>query len=280
MKKKSYEDYIKGSKSVLECLSAERIAAYDTLLGSIADERERPFLLLRTYAVIQMLQSLMLTPLHFLEICLRNKIYTSLKDFYSKTNTSNNPDEWYVWMPANARTQRTIRKVIDQVKSKIGRKRTIIAGDIVSNLTFGVWINILEEYPDNMSHLYFWAGIKKQVFPRAPGSRKNILDRLKKINTIRNRLVHHEPLWTQTRIAMVMKEFDKTYIDILEVLEWISPDCYTHLTGGMPIKQAFDHIASSSKELIEKAHSAPFKVRWSQNTGGSTSTVINPEERT
>jgi hypothetical protein len=66
------------------------------------------------------------------------------------------------------------------------------------------------------------------VFPNAGGNgTKAIFARLKAINTLRNRLFHHEPVWNGHNIASTAQAFDKIkseYTNITEVLGWMSPE--------------------------------------------------------
>ena len=152
-----------------------------------------------------------------------------------------------------------IRKQVINAQNKAAKDikgRVILPGDIISRLSFGTWISILEEYPDNKHAFFFWNYVSRVIFPEAPSPKKGrIILSLNNINTIRNRLFHHEPLWKTSKaisapypIDEVIREIERSYALILDVLCWVSPSLHSYFLGCMQ-KVSFDSVAGQLKDI-------------------------------
>jgi hypothetical protein len=246
--------YVEKFGAIRECFSPERLKAYEMLVFPANKDLSIPI-----YQLVQMLSSHFFLPLQYLELCLRNKTYNTLVDFYRKRKTSiglpGSPENWLAWMPQNPEIQKQVKNAQTKAARDI-KGRTILPGDIISRLSFGTWIGILEEYPDNKHDFFFWNYAAPVIFPEAPSRKKaQLIPCLNKINTIRNRLFHHEPLWKTSKamansypINETIEDIEKSYLLILDVLNWISPSLYSYFLSSLQ-KASFDSVAGRLRDM-------------------------------
>lgn len=217
----------KQLQNILYSLSIERLDRYAPLARSKDAGKT-----LLPYLSMQVVLSAFYPTVQIVEICMRNRIHLAMTEFY--TGRSRNvalpgaPDKWYEWMPTETKTVSNIHEAKSSAKKKIqGRK--VIPGDIISRLSFGTWASILQERPCNTDPLYFWTGIEKTVFPHASLNKKQKLQEIRWANDLRNRLFHHEPIWTENKATgldtadVLLKKKHKRLLDILN---WMSEDLY------------------------------------------------------
>lgn len=87
-------------------------------------------------------------------------------------------------------------------------------GQVVAELTLGFWRFTTNGYRNTM-----WAPYLKSVFPHAPRrpEQRDIDARLLEIIRIRNRIAHHEPVFSRPA------ELRQRVTDLLQLGEWINP---------------------------------------------------------
>ena len=215
---------------ILTYLSADKLNTYrrftksDQLISSI-----------QFFVITQQVSGFLFTPLQFLEISLRNIIYQTLSDFYTNcryTPKGQDPQRWMYWLPQNSKVQHAVREADKNAHTDITH-RPVVMGDVISRLTFGAWVRILNEQPNHKAPLHFWQYTAKDMFPNCPRrSQKNVLQRLRTINDIRNRLFHFEPIWntrTCRSSSQVVSDMRRKYEMISETIQWISKDIDTLL---------------------------------------------------
>lgn len=93
------------------------------------------------------------------------------------------------------------------------------ASQIVAELTFGFWTTLLSQ----PYHQSLWAPggtqLVKTVFPHLPPTPSNrhfVHQRYNDLRLLRNRVMHHEPIWYRPNLL-------QEHADIIEVIGWISP---------------------------------------------------------
>jgi hypothetical protein len=177
-----------------------------------------------------MLASFLFMPLQFIEITLRNKIHSALSAFYNNAAHNPNgydPEKWLFWMPQSTRIQKKVQEANNAARKNIV-DRPLQIGDIISSLSFNVWITVLAEQQNIKSPLHFWVHTSKKIFPYALNRKRSfVTHELNNINTVRNRLFHYEPVWN-TRCCKtttdIMNDIEKIAMKIREVTGWLSPD--------------------------------------------------------
>lgn len=242
-------------QEIKNCLSAERLFAYEKIIAPAPEG-----LAIFIYQVMQMHSSLLFVPIQYLEVCLRNRTYNALKNFYDARKKViaplGTPGEWYKWMPQKQITKDNISEACKKAKNQIRNRRPIVYGDIISRLTLGVWVSILEERTDNKDPLFFWSGVVRDIFPNTTYKKGKIMQTLNDIATIRNRLFHHEPLWKSEKSKTVSYDIDdillkmnNTYTTIVEVIGWMSTGLQQHILGCLH-KVLFDSTADELKKTV------------------------------
>lgn len=214
------------------CISEDRLVKYHILMTSPCRE-----LVVLPYYAMQSAASLFYPTLHILEVCLRNKIYCALRNFYSirckKIALPGSPEEWYLWMPQKIETLREVNSARMNAMTSI-TTRQVIPGDIISRLPFGVWVAFLRERVNNTDPLFFWTAVKNDIFPNTTKSKTDIFNEIKWAKSLRNRLFHHEPLWTGAGTCSLSKAkstLTEKHERLLNIINWISQDVdYTFST--------------------------------------------------
>lgn len=93
------------------------------------------------------------------------------------------------------------------------------SGQVVAELTFGFWTTLLSQ----PYHQTLWVPDKtalvKAVFPHLPPTPSNrhfVHQRYNDLRILRNRVMHHEPIWHRPRLYQEWEE-------MIEAIGWISP---------------------------------------------------------
>ncbi|MEG1501928.1 MAG: hypothetical protein RR272_05170 [Synergistaceae bacterium] len=210
----------------LNNISREKLEKHKYFLSNKSNEN-----LVIIYYAVQSATSLIYSTLNVLEICLRNKIYNLLSDFYIQKSKSllqdNNPCQWYLWMPKNQETMNKISEAVKDANRKI-LTRPIIPGDIVSRLSFGVWYSILGERSNNNDPLFFWTPIKNKLFPNTKKTKGEILNEINWAKKLRNRIFHHEGIgFDNTQSLNTLHTlFLEKHNRLLKLISWVSPSSH------------------------------------------------------
>jgi hypothetical protein len=136
--------------------------------------------------------------LSFFEIALRNKVHYSMSQFYCK-------DNWYDDVSLKLKKS-TLDKIDDIRYVGYGKKRKLrypapSSDEIVSRVSFGFWPGVLGSIDLRYAHK-----ILPNIFPyhilnvnsldwNIPPNKNRELEFIYELNSFRNRIAHHEPLW-------------------------------------------------------------------------------------
>ena len=202
------------------------------------------------YVAIQHASSMLLPTFQLVEICLRNRIDNAIRKYYTLHDNGNDPYTWYDWLIPSTKTH----SVIKDAKNRAMRdtKKTHLShGDIISHISFGAWISITKELQKMEREV--WREICNDIFHRdtvskLPSSRA-MLSKLAEMNEKRNRLFHHEPIWsgknTQT-LGDAENNIKHIHKEALECIRWLSPCLYDYYTnGGIKYDKTFDSTVSA-----------------------------------
>ncbi len=149
-----------------------------------------------------------LLPLHFAEVCLRNRLHDGLTNIYR-------PD-WHMSGPVRANLDaRYVGILTESEKSSRGRHgASWTINNLVAELPFGFWVHLMRPKASGI----IWRSSLGAVFPHVPGtvSDREIFDLADLIRHFRNRVAHHKPLFdhSPTRI----------YADVLTLVGWCCED--------------------------------------------------------
>lgn len=163
--------------------------------------------------------------LHAAEVSMRNGVHNAL------TSYTGRPD-WYDQMILLPREAGSVAAVKDEIR-KSGK--AIIPGRVVAGLSFGFWTNILSTgYGPHGYGAAIWspnnAALIQHAFPHLQPphqNRSHVHNHLNVLRLLRNRIMHHEPIWN----GMIVRRQRKTtsyplaelYADIINVITWTSP---------------------------------------------------------
>lgn len=236
-------------KEVLELFSEERLRTYHRLINAPTDVVS---LTIFPYLTMQQATALLYPSIHLVEICLRNRIDHALCTYFHKhpekiTMAGGAPEYWYEWLKFDEDTDKAIEDAIERAHDDLKEKDALPErGDIISRMTFGTWVYILRRITNNPADRYAGREILKSVLPNyKSGKPKVAIDRLFAIKDIRNRLFHHEPVWTNARVS-TLKQAEGRFItihdDILKAAEWISPNIHAVYTELLKCDQTFTNV--------------------------------------
>ena len=155
-------------------------------------------------------------PLQALEVALRNAMDRELAVAYGRT--------WYDSDRVGLDSGCLAR--VKQTKQRLrkDKKHPDSAPHVIASLTFGFWVSLLGagSYIDWNTkskanyEMTLWRPALRHAFPHATSiTRKNVHMPLNFLRTFRNRIAHHEPIFT--------RHLEKDYESILEVASWIAP---------------------------------------------------------
>jgi len=118
---------------------------------------------------------------------------------------------WYDAIPLSAYWKEQVAKA----KAKPGVQAR--PGKVVSELTFGFWVDLLQK----QNHWSLWVGGKLHAaFPNAKQARSVIHERLKAIQLLRNRIAHHARILTSGN-ALYAGNGTLGLPEVLECAEWV-----------------------------------------------------------
>ncbi len=164
-------------------------------------DKEKAFEL---YALNSAISESFYTPLHVLEIALRNSFHGILSKKFGE-----------FWYEDETIIYGNLRDKIQKVKTDLtAEKREHTSGRIIAGLTLGFWTGLLSP-----SHEKLWRTGLYLAFKKNDGSyfaRKNITRLITPIRVLRNRIAHHEPI--------LYWDLNKHYEAIITLTHSISPD--------------------------------------------------------
>ena len=154
-------------------------------------------------------------PLQALEVALRNAMNRSLESAYGSS--------WY----DNALTglDRGCLNRIENTRQELAKARyPADPPHVIASLSFGFWVSLLGPggFIDRTTRtkanyeMTLWRPALRRAFPHAGKiSRKGAHMPLDYLRTFRNRIAHHEPVFS--------RHLEKDYQSILEIAGWIAP---------------------------------------------------------
>lgn len=190
---------------LIDVISTSRLNTYKT--SFLCSDEEA----LKMYYWNQALSSEIYVLLHNVEVCLRNRMHTALSLYLSDLNKVEVTDnyKWYEFFDFEVpdkkdRSQKILGetgKALNSAKRKLSNKKLLpTPQNVISNIEFGAWRHILK-----ISHLknkkaIDWNTINPSIFVhyrdiRNGYKRMVLMDRLREIGLLRNRMAHLEPVW-------------------------------------------------------------------------------------
>ncbi len=209
---------------ILNELARPRLATYLTPLGHVQTKDST-----RSHFLLNDISQHFYVPLQLIEIVLRNKIHQHASQALKR-------DDWYDILPATKVSQDMVVEAKRLAATEVNG-RQITPDDVVCRLMFGFWAYMLDTPYRNTkdSQRFIWSQHEfKRVFDGAPAgiTISIVMQRLKNLNDLRNRLFHHEPIWRSPKAQSLdgaIQVLKHKYADMLDVLRWMSPDLHSLL---------------------------------------------------
>lgn len=159
-------------------LSAARFRPYLVAAGSDVQQA------IRLYKWNVAVSEAFYTPLHYLEVAVRNSMHHRLTERFGR-------DDWWNVVPLNDIGRRIVTETIAKVRRRVGPKYD--AGDVVAELSFGFWASLVSRGASYDRRL--WVPALHKAFPNYRGPRQQLHDNLLSCVLLRNRIMHHEPVY-------------------------------------------------------------------------------------
>lgn len=147
------------------------------------------------------------TPLHVLEVTFRNQLHNALTTLRGRA-------DWYDDAAfVNADEQKMVAGAKRQL-NKLGRPHD--PGRVVAELTFGFWTSLYGRHHDHDIIRPTFGTVFQHLPPTVSARRQTVTTRLKEARTIRNRVSHHEPIYSMPNLIA-------THTHLRELIAWMSP---------------------------------------------------------
>ena len=175
-------------QAIKNALSAARMSTYEAAIGTVADN---DLAALELYAWNAQVSGALLTPLHICEVVVRNAVSDVLKATYG---------ERWAWSPSFERSLPDPQNGYSPRKDLQNTRRNAdTIGKLIPELKFVFWQKMFTSRHDDR----LWGPRLKQVLPNVCQTisvkkiRQDIYNELEAIRILRNRIAHHEPIFTR-----------------------------------------------------------------------------------
>lgn len=170
---------------LLEMLSRQDVSLYQ------AKDNEPLSQTLARYHWDQRLSHAMMKVLRSFELCLSHQLDKLFCELYGEDWITNPPKILEI---DDRSTRNKVERIIENLEDELKRKPT--QREIAAKLNLGFWVAFFQ----NKYEFSLWRqkGMLAKVFPNLPTDkliRSDIFERLKRIKWLRNRAVHHDPIW-------------------------------------------------------------------------------------
>lgn len=188
---------------IIRVLSAGRFQTYEKACVIPDDAFEAA---LRLYAWNAEASAALLTPLHLCEISIRNAVADAVQALYGDQWPWSKGFEQSLPDPAGSYSPRK-----DLSASRRAARST---GQVIAELKFVFWQKMFTQRYDNR----LWRPHLRAILPNLPAdesisvSRQKIVEDLEQIRRLRNRIAHHEPIFSRNLdndLAVIMRTVHK-----------------------------------------------------------------------
>lgn len=168
---------------VLKTLSPARMTPY---LAATADDVEAAF---RVYQWNLAVCAAFYSPLHWLEVALRDAMHETLRDHFGR-------ECWWEVASLDRNGWVKIHEAEAKLKKRLDLEgRAMTADDIVASLTFGFWVSLVSRGAGYDRKL--WVPALHRAFPNFSDRRRKLHDELNPVRHFRNRIMHYEPIFNR-----------------------------------------------------------------------------------
>ncbi len=175
-----------------------------------------------------------------LEVTLRNSIHHNLA-------ARENNDFWF-WNVLRPEDIPAFNDKVDGLRSR--HRQSPTAGQIVAEQSFSFWTMLLGKNYNQRIWTKNHAALIRSTFPYlppTPNARRFLERHYRLLKVLRNRVMHHEPIWRGVYWNAHRYPLPDLYVRILEGIAWISPA----MRDTLQISDRFTHVHQSGKTRIE-----------------------------
>jgi hypothetical protein len=201
------------------CVSLDRLAPYRLSPSDPAED------VIARYLWNVALCEALYPAIHHAEVSLRNTLYRTVSMWHSRI-------EWVSGGPAAFLRPQEVRSITETLASRVRTGQPVNPPDMVAALHLGFWTGLLDVRYERTHTL--WPHLLKTAFPGMPRRlrvRANVAGRFDAVRRLRNRVFHHEPVWS-------VPDLPQKHAWVLEALSWVSPEM-RDLASGM---DRFDQV--------------------------------------
>lgn len=220
-------------KSVIRSISEERLSTYKKPHLSSSECES-----LGLYLWNKRLCSLLLSPLQIIEVSLRNALNYGYIQYLTDQDAPKTDIDpfWFRTAALDPNGSSESKRHIDHAKRQIEKEgKELTPSNYIAKLPFGFWVSFCDKKFDinaENNYLVLWPNLRGYVFPNAlksnqtPMSIDDIASELRNINTLRNRIAHHETIFNHKshyKFESALNKVVKTYGRCIKVIKWINP---------------------------------------------------------
>lgn len=166
------------------------------------------------YTSVQHRSSIFFPIIQEIEVAVRNAIAECLRN-----NAPNKDLKAYFHFLANDNTSPLSQKGKKLLKISIANRAN--ENDMIANITFGFWINLLNISSFQKTKVF------NSLFQNAFPNFRTMYLTLKQVCTFRNDLYHQDKAWDKKRVKKpehIIKDYKRTYLNFEEILTKIAPE--------------------------------------------------------
>lgn len=169
------------------------------------------------YTAVQHRSAIFFSLIQEIEVATRN----AMADCLRRTVPNNNLKDYFDFIAYDTNSPLSPKgKKQLQLSLKISKK-TVTENDIIANITFGFWVNLLNLQDKTIRTAF------RQLFPNAFPNFKTMYLELKQVQTFRNDLYHQEKAWDKKRVKKpehILKDYQTRYNQFEKLLSKIAPE--------------------------------------------------------
>lgn len=113
------------------------------------------------------------------------------------------------------------------------QNRNISSDDIIANMTFGFWVNLIDYNISRNPHYLAWNNMfYNKIFNNRFNSIRQLFNELREVRDFRNRLSHQDCIWNKNARTPkeALKNLEDTYIRFSNLLNKIAPNRHSFRT--------------------------------------------------
>lgn len=245
----------------IRCISQSRLSTYINLCKGDLNNA------ICVYTNLQHRSALYFTIIQEIEIAFRNELSSKIELWLHQHHPNLTLYDYFcnhALAYLSKEGQKQLSKAINDVrynhslklrKAKKGKlPQTPDHNDMISHLTFGFWVYLLEQDPQKSSHTQYWNTILVDLFQNRFSSNLNLYTRMKDVLKFRNNLYHQEPVWKGKNIntpEKALQNLEKKFNNFMTYLEMLSPERYVIVNESYNLTQIRQQIFQQKKFLDE-----------------------------